>query len=115
VAILDKVQMTDEQRKAVMPPLLQFLTDARNFRAMRGGIPAKGAKGAAGGGAAASQPADAGLKAVSGDDLQTAIQKLRDGAQKLKSAAQANLPEKDAKELIDALDQGPARRLFADN
>jgi hypothetical protein len=106
--ILDKIQMTDDQKRAVLPPLLQFLADLREFRESRGGGPPAKADANA-----ATKPASD--KPVSADDLQASIQKLRDGAQKLKDACTANLSEKDAKLIIDALDQGPAHRLFADN
>ena len=121
VTVLDKIQMTDEQKKAVMPPLLQFMADARNFRELRSGNPkgnvagaggAAGTKGAAGA-AAATQPE--GTKTVTADDLQVTLQKLRDSATKLKQAVNENLPAKDAQALMDAVEQGPGKRLFADN
>jgi len=111
--VLDKMQLTEEQRKAVLPPLLEFLADVRNFRELRGGGPAGGKANA--GNNATSQPASGGVKDVSADDLQSAIEKLRASAKKFKDACKANLPEKDAQQLMDVFDQGPARRLFADN
>jgi hypothetical protein len=115
VEALDSMQLTDEQKKVVLPPLLQFMADARNFREMRNGNPKANAAGAAGKGAAAAQPASEGVKTVSADDLQTTLQKVRDSAQKLKQAVNENLSPKDARTLLDAIEQGPGKRLFADN
>ncbi len=121
VKALDSIQMTDEQKKAVLPPLLQFMADARNFRELRSGNPkanvgaAGGSAGKGAGKAAATQPDSDGVKTVTADDLQTTLQKLRDSAIKLKQAVNENLSAKDAQTLLDAIEQGPGKRLFADN
>jgi hypothetical protein len=52
---------------------------------------------------------------VTAENLQTTLEKLRDSAQKLKHAVNENLPAKDAQALLDAVEQGPGKRLFADN
>jgi hypothetical protein len=119
VKVLDGIQMTDEQKKAVLPPLLDFMAQARNFREVRSGN-AKGnvagvAAGAKGRKGTATQPEGSGEKAVTAEDLQGLLEKLRASATALKHAVNENLPAKDAQALMDAVEQGPGKRLFADN
>ena len=116
VAVLDKISMTDEQKKAVMPPLLDFMAQARNFRELRNGNGKGSVAGpVAKGKAAATQPAGSGEKAVTAEDMQGLLEKLRASATALKHAVNENLPAKDAQALLDAVEQGPGKRLFADN
>lgn len=103
--VIDQLKLTDEQKKNVFPALSQFIADLRNFRETRTGKVSK---------SAATQP-DKDGKAAAPEDLQTAIEKLRDGAQKLKTVCRQSLSADQAQQIIDALNEGPARRIFADN
>lgn len=91
---LDTLDLTDKQKAAIFPPLTQYLADLRALREAPTPLSPAG-----------TQPA---TKAV--DALQTA----RASAAKLKAALKENLPADEYKQAMEALNQGPARRLFND-
>jgi hypothetical protein len=98
--VIDQMKLTDQEKAGIMPALSQFLVDARNFRETRTGVAPKGAA------------APATTKPASAEDIQADLQKLRASAQKLKDACQSALPPDEAKQILDALEQGPTKRLF---
>jgi hypothetical protein len=119
--VLDHMTLTPQQKAAIYPPLGEYLVEVRDFREKHGaGLAAAGARrpgaqpetagatGTANGAAADTE------KAESPEDFQKAVENLRAAAQKLKTAVNAALPEKEAKQVMDALEQGPAKRIFAD-
>jgi len=103
--VVDHMKLSDDQKAVIYPALAQFLADARNFREQQG-LVVKGA------GAGAVAPTT--QKVVTPEETQAGIQKLRESANALKEACRKVLSDKDAKTIIDTLDQGPGHRLFAD-
>jgi hypothetical protein len=103
--VIDHLKLTDQEKAGLMPALSQYLVDARDYRETRSGVVLKPG---VGGGGATTAPA----KPATAEELDADLQKLRQSAQNLKQACQASLPPDQAKEILDALSQGPARRLF---
>ncbi len=101
--VIDGMTLSDQEKAAIFPPLSQLLADVRNFRETRLARAGKGG---------AVPDTD---KPASPEDLQAAIQKMRTSAEKFRAACHENLPPNEAKQILDALDQGPAHRLFAEN
>jgi peroxiredoxin len=106
--VLDNLKLTEKQKEAVYPALTEYLAMARNFREKRGAA-APGAPGAVK--AASGEMAE---KAESPEEFKKSVDALRAAAQNLKEAVKKNLSEADAKQVMDVLDRGPARRMFAD-
>jgi hypothetical protein len=55
-----------------------------------------------------------GEKAKDAEAFRKAIEDVRDKARTLKTVIKENFSEKEAGELLEALSQGPARRMFAE-
>jgi hypothetical protein len=106
---IDNLNLNDQQRDAIFPPLLDLIAGLRDL---------KGADQPAANKAAGKKPGQAQDKNQNqnqngdGFDRQKAFAALRDDAQKLKAALQANLSAADAQKVLDAFNQGPGRFLF---
>jgi hypothetical protein len=129
---LDKMNLSDEQRRMLYPALAQFLADLQEFRLTMASLPA-GARGAAARGIARGSPAapavargvaatrgsaqgagdDSEKKVTTPEDVQAANDALHASAGKLKAVIKQTLPEKDAASLFDALEKVQVQRLFA--
>jgi hypothetical protein len=113
---LDRLTLTDKQKVAIYPALGEYLAEQKDFREKYGarGAAGGGPKGAAGKAGEMMEEAGGGEKAVSAEEFAKAMAAYKEKAQTLKKVLKEQLPEKDSKELLEILSQGPAKRVFAD-
>jgi hypothetical protein len=101
--VIDKMTLTEKQKEALYPALGNYLAAAKELRGKFGA-----------GGKNQKKEADGGEKAKDPEEFRKAVEGVREKAQKLKAVIKENLSEADAKSLLEALGQGPAKRMFAD-
>ncbi len=106
--VLDGFNMTDQQKAGIYPSLSQLLSDRRSLRGLQGVTPAKA--GCRGAGAAVAS-ANGEEKPVTLEEMEASVMKMREDVQAFKAACEANLSASQAQQVMDALDQGAARRL----
>jgi len=118
-AILDRVQMAPNQRQLLLPTIADFLADVQAFREARQNLPADARRGPGRGRGAVGAPPAGGAdapKTTTPEDVQFALSRLHDAAQRVQAAAKEALSDKDARQLIDVLaSMAPAQQLFGTN
>jgi hypothetical protein len=114
---LDRLTLTDKQKAAIYPAVGEYLAEAKDFRekyGARGGGGGQKAPAKQGEKGEMMEDAAGGEKAVSAEEFAKALGAVKTKAQELKKVLKEQLPEKDSKELIEILSQGPGKRVFAD-
>jgi hypothetical protein len=107
-AVLDRITLSDAQKRAVLADIAEFLAAAQQFRQARGSLPGAPARGTP----AATTRGDA-AKTAAPQDVPSALATLRASAAKLKTTVQQNVLAKDAPALYESLNQfAPAQNLF---
>jgi hypothetical protein len=112
---LDRVSLTEAQRQKLLPALGKYFAELQAFRQARGGGPAPNgaAPGRVNRGAAATRPMITGETAPERMTPQEALAQLRKTSEELKVLIKETLNEKDAANLLNALEQTQVQRLFA--
>ena len=116
-AILDRVQLAPNQRQMLLPTIADFLADVQAFREARQNLPADQRRGPGRGRGAPPSPQAASAadapKVTTPEDVEFALGRLHDAAQRVQTAARETMNDKDARQLIDALaSMAPAQSLF---
>jgi hypothetical protein len=93
-ALLDNMELSDDQKLAILPPVADFYYDLRQLREkFQASL-------------APDKPANAAA------ELQDQVAKTKGDATKLKATLQQQLPKDDYTKVFNALNQGPSRRFF---